>query len=127
MKERDVLNTVTALLDLFGWRWWHVPAPMLAGRDGNWHAARGAKGLPDIFALHADPPRMLILELKGSTGKLSDEQREFLSMARDVAEAPAELLNGWTSPALARNIGVYVVEPSNLDAIEQIIRSAVLT
>ena len=94
---------------------------MLAGRKGDWVPARGAAGLPDIFALHDDPRRMLILELKGSGGKLTDAQREFLRLARDLAEVSEHF------ESLERTIGVYVVEPHSLDAIEQVIRTRVLT
>ena len=69
MKEKDVQKAVTDMLDATGWQWWHVPAPMVAGKDG-WRPYRKAAGLPDIFAFYDDPPRMLILELKGDSGKL---------------------------------------------------------
>jgi len=110
------------MLDATGWQWWHVPAPMVAGKDG-WRPYRKAAGLPDIFAFYDDPPRMLILELKGKGGKLSDEQRKFLTLAREVGEEHSRLCEA-VEP---RRIGVYVVTPDNLNAIEQIIRSRVLT
>jgi hypothetical protein len=123
MKERDVLAQTTAMLDAFGWRWWHVPAPMVAGK-GEWRPYKKAAGLPDIFAFHDDPPRMVILELKGSKGKLSDDQREFLRLARGVAETWEQ---AWPHTAATRPLGVYVVEPGNIDALETMLRTGVLT
>lgn len=109
------------MLDRLGWHWWHVPAPMVAGREGKWRPYKKAAGLPDIFAFHEDPPRMVILELKGDSGRLSAEQREFLRLARDVADETLEYSGN------DRALGVYVVEPVNLDALEQMLRTKVLT
>ena len=101
-------------------------------RERGFRPYKKARGLPDIFAFHRDPARMLILELKGNGGKLSDEQRKFLTLARDVGDSSYL----WTDTALdteiprldgQRMIGVYVVEPGNLDAIERIIRTRVLS
>lgn len=122
MKERDVLRVVGDMLDLYGWRWWHVPMPVVAERSGRgFRPYKKAAGLPDIFALHSDPPRLLILELKGDGGSLSDAQREFLTLARDVAEHSVYEDSGGPSP-----LGVFVVEPGNLDALKGILQSRVL-
>ena len=121
MKEKEVQKVACDMLDLYGWLWWHVPAPMVAGKDG-WRPYRKAAGLPDVFALHEDPPRFLILEFKGKGGRLSPEQREFLRLARNVAE------NIYCDDEMFRGaMGVYVVEPGNLDALRAILRSKVLT
>lgn len=112
------------MLDLYGWSWWHVPMPVVAERSGRgFRPYRKAAGLPDIFALYDHPPRMLILELKGDRGKLSDEQRKFLTLARAISEEHFEL-----SKAIEpKRIGTYVVTPENLKAIEVILRTRVLT
>jgi hypothetical protein len=136
VKERDVLRVVGDLLDLHGWRWWHVPMPVVAERSGRgFRPYKRAAGLPDIFALHDVPPRMLILELKGKGGKLSDDQREFLKAAADVASRTYQPPQTWalddispvTSVSTGKAVGVYVVEPHSLDAIEQVIRTRVVT
>ena len=56
VRERDLQKFATDVLDRFGWQWWHVPAPMVAGRDGKWRPYAKAAGLPDIVAMHDDPP-----------------------------------------------------------------------
>jgi VRR-NUC domain len=128
VREKDVLKVVTDLLDLNHWDWWHVPMPMVAERSGRgFRPYKKAGGLPDIFAFHRDPPRMLILELKGKGGKLSDDQRRFLALARDVAErARQHGSETWHLPD-ERPVGVYVVEPHTIEAISQVIRTRVLT
>lgn len=98
--------------------------PVVAERSGRgFRPYKRAGGLPDIFALHRDPPRMLILELKGTGGKLSDDQRRFLTLARAVGEEHFKLCES-IEP---KRIGTYVVEPETIEAISQVIRSKVLT
>ena len=128
MREKDVQKTVTDMLDVYGWEWWHVPAPMVAGRS-EWRPYRKAAGLPDIFAFHTNPPRMVILELKGVKGRLSPEQRRFLQLARDVAENAMRFEerneHGVSQPR--KPFGVYVIGPGELDALRVILKSKILT
>ncbi len=134
MKERDFLNWIIACAEATGWKVWHVPAPMVAGRKGQFVGSPRAAGLPDLFLLHDDPPRMIVAEVKGTGGKLSERQQEFLQMARDVAEATAgneSVVDHvqedgepiWTFP---RVVGVYVWMPEHQEIIEDILRSKVL-
>ena len=117
-----MLRQVGDMLDLYGWRWWHVPMPVVAERSGRgFRPYKKAAGLPDIFALHADPPRLLILELKGTGGKLTDDQREFLTLARDVAEH--SIFEDSGGP---HTVGVFVVGPGNIDALKGILQTRVL-
>ena len=131
MKERDVLRVIADLLDLNGWEWWHVPMPVVAERSGRgFRPYKKAGGLPDIFALHRDPLRMLILELKGDGGKLTDDQRRFLTIARDLSEHAMTINSETPMFDLAdceKVVGVYVVEPHSIEAISQVIRTRVLT
>ena len=122
MKERDFLNWIIACAEATGWKVWHVPAPMVAGRKGQFVGSPRAAGLPDLFLLHDDPPRMIVAEVKGDGGKLSDKQREFLSMARAVAEATC------LSPLKPSScpVGVYAWTPDDQKIIEGILRSKVL-
>lgn len=131
MKERDLLNWVVACAERFGWKVYHVPAPMVANRKGGFVGSPRAAGLPDLFLLHEDPPRMIVAEVKGDKGKLSDKQREFLKMARDVADHSYL----WTDTALdteiprrdgQRMFGVYAWTPNDQPIIEQMLRSKVL-
>jgi hypothetical protein len=97
--------------------------PVVAERSGRgFRPYKKAAGLPDIFAMHADPPRLLILELKGDGGSLSDAQREFLELARDVAEWSRDHTTYDDLP----NMAVHVVTPGNLDALKGILQSRVL-
>lgn len=131
MKERDLLNWIVACAERFGWQVWHVPAPMVAGRKGGFVGSPRAAGLPDLFLLHDDPPRMVIAEVKGTGGKLSEKQRAFLTAARAVAESSYL----WTDTALdaeiprrdgQRMVGVYAWTPDHQGLIEMILRSKVL-
>lgn len=131
MKERDFLNWIIACAEATGWKVYHVPAPMVAARKGGFVGSPRAAGLPDLFLLHDDPPRMVIAEVKGDRGKLSDKQREFLALARLVADESY----AWTDTALdtviprlegQRMVGVYAWVPDNQPIIETMLKSKVL-
>lgn len=116
MKERDLLNWIFACAERLGWKAYHVPAPMVASRKGGFVGSRRARGLPDVFLLHDDPPRLIIAEVKGSTGRLSSQQQEFLHLARQVA----------ASQGRGATIGVYAWTPDQQQLIEDILKSKVL-
>lgn len=118
MREKDLLNWVLDLAQRTGWRAWHVPTPMLASRHGGFVAARQAAGLPDLFLLCDDPPRMIIAELKGTNGKLTDQQRDFLRMAREAARN--------TDVMTADRVAVYAWTPNDQHLIETILTTKVL-
>ena len=128
-RERDLLNWIIATAEATGWEVFHVPAPMTAARGGGFVGSKRAAGLPDLFLLHDDPPRMIIAEVKGPKGKLSERQQEFLRLARDVAEvsfAPGE----FEPPDITRfprTIGTYVWTPADELFIERILRSKAVT
>lgn len=126
MKERDFLHWVISTAEQFNWLVKHVPAPMVAA-GGEWRPYRKAAGLPDLFLIHADPPRFVMAEVKGSGGKLTKGQQEFLQMARDVADHIDFERNMVTSEYQPRAFGVYVFQPGMEEAIEQLLRSRVLT
>jgi hypothetical protein len=120
VKERDFLNWIIACAEATGWKVWHVPAPMVHDRKRGFVGSPRAAGLPDLFLLHDDPPRMIVAEVKGTGGKLSDRQQEFLRLARDVAEQTIDAIT--TEPTVA----VYVWMPEHQEIIEDILRSKVL-
>lgn len=124
VKEADFKAWVTETALLFGWRYWHVPAPMRATNKG-WVGAREAAGLPDLILIHDDPPRLVFAELKGTGGKLTVEQRDFLMAARDVADCAWD--DGEISSKGGRPIGVYVWESGQEQLIETLLRTRVLT
>ncbi len=120
MKERDFLNWIVACAEATGWKVYHVPAPMVAARKGGFVGSPRAAGLPDLFLLHDDPPRMIVAEVKGGGGKLSEKQQEFLRLARDVADECA-------IPTINEcSIGVYAWFPADQPIIETILKSKVL-
>ena len=103
-------------------------------RSGKWRPFKRAAGLPDLFMLHDDPPRMIVAEVKGDGGKLSDKQREFLQMAQTVGsltggfDAPewAYTLADKPKPKRSMVLGVYAWTPADQDIIEGILKSKVL-
>ncbi len=134
MKERDFLNWIIAVAETTGWKVYHVPAPMVADRagKGRFVGSLRAAGLPDLFLLHDDPPRMIVAEVKGDGGKLSPKQIEFLALARAVAEATvpeaAIFVGGRDTGRTARIrlVGVYAWLPADQPIIETMLKSKVL-
>jgi len=123
VKEVDFQRWVTDVAKRFGWRVWHVPSPMRAAdRDRGWVGAREAAGLPDLIMFHEDPPCLIFAELKGTGGKLTDAQQEFLRLARLVAE-PVESDFG---DFVYAPVGVYAWKPGDEDAVETILRSKIM-
>lgn len=122
MKEATFLARVTGMADAFGWKWWHVPAPMVAAGQ-TWRPYAKAAGLPDLFLTYDDPARLIIAELKGDGGKLSDAQQEFLALAKAAADRDAA---GEEPPGRTRVVGVYAWWPKDEPSIEQILRTKVL-
>jgi hypothetical protein len=97
--EREFQRAVTDALTLFGWRWCHFRP----GRtQRGWRTAlTGAAGFPDLVAVR---DRVLLIELKGEAGRLSDEQRRWLA---DLGSAGAD---------------VHCWRPSDWPAIEETLR-----
>lgn len=126
MKEAAFLRYVTDVARRFGWSCWHVPAPMRATKAG-FVGAKEAAGLPDLLLIHDDPPRLVFAELKGTGGKLSDEQRDFLRAAQAVSRIAVEPLTPSHYPGEGeRVVGVYVWMPGDELLIEGILRSRML-
>lgn len=119
MKEAAFQKWVVDVATRFGWRCWHVPAPMRATRAGTWVGAKEAAGIPDLILMHDDPPRLVFAEVKGTGGKASDEQLEFLRMARDVSEQRRS--------GTQNLVGAYLWAPGDEQQIEDILKSRVLS
>jgi hypothetical protein len=127
-RERDLLNWIIATAETFGWTVFHVPAPMTAARGGGFVGSKRAAGLPDLFLLCDDPPRMIIAEVKGPKGKLSERQQKFLRLARGVADLTTAEAESWYEiPKPGTLIGVYAWTPADEPIIERILRSKVVT
>jgi VRR-NUC domain len=116
VKEAEFQKRITDMATRFGWRWWHVPAPMRWDpKKKVWVPAADAAGISDLILMHDDPPRLVFLELKGDGGELSNKQREFLQMAKTVAiEACYDI---------ERIIGVVAAWPHDEPAIERMLRT----
>jgi hypothetical protein len=66
MKERDLQRSVEALMKVCGWRYYHT-----------YRSDRSVKGFPDIIAVRGN--RVVVAELKTTKGRLSSDQKEWLS------------------------------------------------
>lgn len=117
--QRWVTDVATAL----GWTWWHCPTPMRPIGGNRFVPDPRGRGLCDLIMMHTDPPRMIFAEVKGEKGVLSDDQEEFLGLARAVAKKcyglgtdAAGLPTGWAP------FSVFVWRPANRDLIEATLR-----
>ncbi len=70
MTEDELLTGVLDMMRLFRWRYVHY-------RNSKAAITQGHKGFPDIIA--ARPPRLVIVECKTQTGKLTPEQELWLT------------------------------------------------
>jgi len=82
---RDCLHYLTTVRGLLAWRANQIPAPL---KGGGFRRFAGLKGVSDILALlptgrdaigdEIAPGRLLAVETKSDTGRLSPEQAAFL-------------------------------------------------
>ena len=75
--ETSWQQTVTETAETFGWRWLHMRPARLA--DGQWRtpvSGSHAKGWPDLILVR---DRLIVAELKGTGGKLTAEQADWLA------------------------------------------------
>lgn len=75
--EDDLLRGVTDALSAGGWLWTHV-------RRSDWALTMGTLGFPDVLAVHPGRRRLLVLELKATTGRASDDQLRWLEAFRSA-------------------------------------------
>ncbi|MEN8233759.1 MAG: hypothetical protein ABFR89_02410 [Actinomycetota bacterium] len=89
MKEDDLKSAVTDALEWNGWRWQHQRPAMK--KDGSWMTPiEGHKGWPDIVAVKDG--RMILAELKGSSGRCSPDQLVWLTMLAEVSGVETYLI-----------------------------------
>lgn len=125
MKEKDWQARVVSLAEAFGWSWWHVGMPMRPVGAGRFVPDRRGAGLPDLVLIHANPPRLILAELKDEKHDLEPEQEEFLRLARGVQEYIEGCLYV-ADLALLRDksaLGVYVWRPGDEAAVEAVLRT----
>jgi hypothetical protein len=97
--EREFQREVIKIAKSLGWYIYHA----LPGQGRNKHLTLfiGKRGFPDLVLCR--PPRLLFVELKSGTGKLSTDQQEWLEALR------------------ACGVEVYVWRPSDLEQVTAIL------
>ena len=95
ISEKDFLHTVVEMAQLYRWAVHHV-------FDTQHYARRVGVGFPDLVL--AQQGAVIVVELKTETGRVTTEQKTWLGLFRS-AGVPA-----------------FVWRPSQLDAIEALLR-----
>jgi hypothetical protein len=97
--EREFQREVIKIAKSLGWYVYHA----LPGQGRNKHLTLfiGKRGFPDLVLCR--PPRLLFVELKSGTGKLSTDQQEWLEALR------------------ACGVEVYVWRPWDLERVTAIL------
>lgn len=128
MSEKDFSTQVEGMLDLFGWQWCHFRT---ARTKESWKTAiTGHKGFVDYVAVR--PPRVIFAELKSDTGKLSDDQYEWIEALKDcqrvIIADPLTVSGQVATIRLHRDVKtvllpeIYVWKPGDSDEVERILR-----
>lgn len=79
--ETAFAHQIEHVLDLFGWTWTHFePAIRQSGRWAT--PLRGEPGFPDYIAVRNG--RLLVAEIKSTTGRLSRAQSAWLEQLRNA-------------------------------------------
>ena len=100
--EKDWQSQVTDALKLFGWRWVHFRTSI--GYKRRYQTAQdGDKGWVDIVAVRRG--RMLLIELKSASGRLTDDQKAWRDELKEVA-----------------GVGYYMWRPSDSDVMMAVLR-----
>jgi hypothetical protein len=74
LSEREWQQQVTSLAELCGWHWAHWRA---ARTERGWRTPVSGPlgaGFPDLLLIHPRRQRVLFVELKSDSGRLTDEQ-----------------------------------------------------
>jgi hypothetical protein len=90
--ERDLTSYVRDLAKTFGWRRYHT-----------FFSVKSTPGFPDELLLRG--PRLIVAELKSSTGRVSEAQSEWLEAWRQI---PGAEVFTWT--------------PEHMDEIAEVLR-----
>ena len=81
--ERDRQKRITEALEMAGFIWVHFRPAMKA--NGRWVTNMdGHKGFPDIVAVHPVRGLVLFVEVKADKGKLTVEQRQWLTALKET-------------------------------------------
>ena len=102
VSEKVVMSAVKDALDLYGWTWVHFQQARRA--NGSWATPfEGKRGFPDFAA--CKPGRMIYLELKGTGGKTSSDQDEWLELLSSVPGVEAHLITPGNMACLPALLG----------------------
>lgn len=107
--ETEFLVMVTQLAEIYGWKWAHF---RVARTKYGWATAVSGPlgaGFPDLVLTREKDGRMLMVELKTDTGRLSDDQSVVLGYLQGVARR-----HGW--------LEVHTWRPRDFDAIQAALR-----
>lgn len=125
MKEREFQGWIVDVAEAHGWHVWHAPTPMRPIGGNKFVPDPRGRGLPDLFLLHDDPPRLILAEVKNEDGVMGDAQIEFLKLARAVAvEARRQCYDLPVTDRGEPTVGVFVWRPAHRDLIEAILKGA---
>jgi hypothetical protein len=95
MLERDLQSEILKIARMMGWLCYHT-----------YNSKKSAPGFPDLVMVHPRSGAILFAELKSATGKVTDEQDEWLRAlaVRGVAFVwrPEHLKDGSIARALRR-------------------------
>ena len=120
LTERDFQRSVTDLAELLGWLWVH---PRAGRTIDSWRTPMSGplgQGWPDLVLIHPVRRRLLFVELKTDTGKLTAHQERVLELLRRLTIEPVE--QAFAGP-LAR-VEVHVWRPKDWSLIEATLRSS---
>ena len=132
--EADFASWFEELLDTYGYRWMH-PRPARVKRGGKEiyeTAYSGHKGYLDYTICHEAKQRLLFVELKSETGKVSPDQQLWFDTLKECQQTillePLKISNGKAELRLNQYTDVltipevYVWRPSQRDEIEEILK-----
>lgn len=74
----------------------------------TWTSIHSAPGFPDCVLVHPKRHRIIFIELKTATGKLTDKQAEWIGALKEVAH-------------LTDRVDVLVIRPADLDELFEIL------
>lgn len=92
--ERDVLATTKQILEAHGFTVYRINNTGIYSAARKVHIFHGTKGLPDLVAVHDACNVVVFVECKGSGGKLTPEQKEFLDAVDDTTSYSAVVYGG---------------------------------
>lgn len=118
MTERDFQSQVLDLAHLRGWESFH---PRPARTLDSWRTAGTgsmARGWPDLVLVRERDQRLMFVELKRDSGRLSADQERVLSVLRSITHVPGGMSEECAC-AEAPQVEVVVWRPADWDAIER--------